>query len=68
MICMDMAAVDLFTSENLALRNVVPRGHDCSHSLDDECKDIEKYEVQAESPGFESQNLGARGEVVYHSA
>ena len=42
---MDMAAVDVITSENLALRNVVPRGHACSHSLDDECKYIEKYEV-----------------------
>lgn len=65
---MDMIIVASFTSENLALGNVVPRGHYCSYSLDDECKDIEKHEVEAESPGFNSQNLCARGEVVYHSA
>lgn len=57
-----------YTPENMALRNVVPRGHYCSYSLDDECKDIEKYEVKAESPGSNSQNLCARREVVYHSA
>ena len=57
-----------FTSEYLALRNVISRGHAGSYSLDDEGDDVEKYKVKAESPCFDSQNLGAGGEVVHHSA
>lgn len=58
----------LSTSENLAFRRVVPRGHDGSYSLDDERDYIEEYEVKAKPPGFEAQNIGAGGEVVHHSA
>ena len=65
---MDTALAGFLTSENLALRNIIPRGHACSHSLDNEREYVEKYKVKAESPCFEPQNLGARGEVVHHSA
>lgn len=58
----------LLTSENLALRNITPRGHACSHSLDDKRNNVENYKVKTESPCFEPQNLGASGEVVHHSA
>ena len=56
------------TSEYLALRNVIPRGHAGSYGLDKEGDDVEKYKVKAESPCFEPPNLGAGGEVVDHSA
>lgn len=58
----------LSTSENLALGNITPRGHASSYGLDDEREDVEKYEIKAESPRFEPQDLGARGEIVHHPA
>ena len=56
------------TSEYLALRNVIPGGHDGSYGLDEEGDDVEKYKVKAESPCFQTQDLGAGGKVVHHPA
>ena len=50
---MNMSIASLFTSENLALRNVVARGHAGSYCLDDKREYVEKYKVKAEPPCFE---------------
>ena len=58
----------LITSEYLALRDVISRGHAGSCSLNEEGDHVEKYKEEAESPCFDAHDHGAGGEVVDHSA